>query len=381
MKSSFILLVIYTSILLIFNSSCSSEADNEADAESTENTDLIEVTAEEFARADMRIDSLKTHTFKHKIRVNGQISLAPADRTDITLFYGGYITRINWLPGQKIQKGQVLFYLENPEFITMQQEFLEVKSQSAYLKSEFERKKTLFGDSIVSEREFLKAESDYQVNQVQYNALKKQLQTAGISPTGLKPENIRSVIAVRAPSAGYIEDPAVNTGSYLEAGKRALSIINPRKKYLELKVFEKDIPMLDIGSEVSFKLPDSEGETCRAKIVQIGHSIDKLQNSVTVYAEITKTDNTQQLVPGMYVEAGIVSQNEHSLFLPAEAVVGTNDNPYVLALKEKTDDTYRFKKIPVKTGVTENRRTQILDAGSLKEGDAVLTKGAFNIAD
>ena len=43
------------------------------------------------------------------------------------------------LQGKPVTKGEVIAVLENPEFIQLQQDYLDYKSQLVYLKEELER--------------------------------------------------------------------------------------------------------------------------------------------------------------------------------------------------------------------------------------------------
>ena len=63
--------------------------------------------------------------------------------------------------GDKVTKGQALLTLQNTEFLDIQKEYLEVAEQINYLKSEYERQKTLYDEKISSQKNYLKAESDY----------------------------------------------------------------------------------------------------------------------------------------------------------------------------------------------------------------------------
>lgn len=44
--------------------------------------------------------------------------------------------------------------IENPDFITMQQDYLETAEQLTYLKSEYERQQTLVAEKITSQKNF-----------------------------------------------------------------------------------------------------------------------------------------------------------------------------------------------------------------------------------
>jgi cobalt-zinc-cadmium efflux system membrane fusion protein len=51
-----------------------------------------------------------------------------------------------------VRKGQALLTLENTEFFRYSKDYLEVAEQIKYLKSEYERQKTLFDEKITSQK-------------------------------------------------------------------------------------------------------------------------------------------------------------------------------------------------------------------------------------
>ena len=70
---------------------------------------------------------------------------------------GGYIKKTPLLIGDVVKKGQLLVTIENPDFITLQQEYMEVKQQLVYLASEYDRQKTMREENITSQKSFSKS--------------------------------------------------------------------------------------------------------------------------------------------------------------------------------------------------------------------------------
>ena len=118
----------------------------------------------------------------------------------------------------------------------MQQDYLDAVSQLSYLKSDYERQKTLNAENIASEKNFAKAESDYKSTLAKTESLRKKLQLVNISTTQLDASKITSRAAIYAPISGYIESIKVNQGTYLNPSDIALTIINKDHLHIELNV-------------------------------------------------------------------------------------------------------------------------------------------------
>src|SRR5690625_6866260 len=109
----------------------------------------------------MSFGSVMEKDFAKTIHTNGTIDVPPQSKAVISAFSGGYIKNTHLLIGDKVKKGERLLSIENPEFITMQQQYLETAEQLAYLKSEYERQKTMLEENITTQKNYLKADKEY----------------------------------------------------------------------------------------------------------------------------------------------------------------------------------------------------------------------------
>ena len=157
------------------------------------------ISKRQFESNNMELGSLKRMAFPEVIRVTGSIDVPPENRVIISAVYGGFVKKISLLEGDPVRKGQVVITLENPEFLQLQQGYLEIREQIPYLKSEYERQQTLFEEKISSEKVFLKARSDYLTAMAQKKSLEAQLTMLGIQPAELDAGGLRSVISMRTP--------------------------------------------------------------------------------------------------------------------------------------------------------------------------------------
>lgn len=69
--------------------------------------------------------------------VNGLLVIPPQNRATVTLTMGGSIRSTSLLPGAYVEKGSVLATLENPDFIALQQAYLDSHAQNEYLRTEY----------------------------------------------------------------------------------------------------------------------------------------------------------------------------------------------------------------------------------------------------
>lgn len=373
---------LYITFLLVLPSqmfyACGTDKDQSIEiAQESESNEII-ITQAQFDKAQMTWDSLSVHTFSDFILANGMVDIPAEGRFDVSAYFGGNIIRFDLLVGQKIEKGQVLFTLENPEFVQMQQDYLDAMSQLSYLKSDYERQQTLNAENISSQKSFAKAESEYKSTMAITESLRKKLQLVNISATDLDPTKITSRANIYAPISGYIESIKVNQGTFLRPSDIALTIINKDHLHIELNVFEQDAIALEIGQQVTFYLPDNKSREFEGRIFLIGQSINE-RRMLNVHVHLDDEKESNQLVPGMFIEAKIAVKSSKNTALPFASVINSNEVNYVLALEKKENDLYYLKKTKVEIGLQDDQMIEILSERDVNPKPIFLSKGGFQL--
>jgi cobalt-zinc-cadmium efflux system membrane fusion protein len=337
-----------------------------------------ELTLAQFKSSEMKLGKLELREFNNVVQTNGMIDVPPANRASISPYFGGYVKEIDLLTGQRVKKGQVLFTIENPEFVQMQQDFLEAKGELVYLSADYERQKSLSKDNVTSQKNFLKAQSDYTVTKVRLESLRKKLELMNINPTTLTIDNIRTKINVTSPIDGYVTKMDVTRGAYLNPMENAVNIVNTDHLHLELNIFEKDISSVKIGQKIRFQLQEEGDQQYEAVVHLIDKSIDERKRTIGVHGHFLDESLLSRLNPGMYVEAQIETTSEKQLSLPQEALVEIEGNTFALLLVESTNG-YTFVRKRIKTGTVENGFVVVTNASDFPENAQFLVEGAYNL--
>ncbi|KXO01273.1 cation transporter [Aequorivita aquimaris] len=369
------LLLLSILVLAACNNSKTEEATLEMASEEN-NSGIIHLSKAQFENAKMEVGQLTEKPFAETVQTSGMIDVPPQSRAVISAFAGGYIKNTPLLVGNKVSKGQRLVTLENPEFITMQQNYLETAEQLSYLKSEFERQKIMFDEKITSQKSFLKAESEYKSNLARYNSLKKNLEMLNINPASVQAGNIVSAVNIYSPIDGNVTQVFVNTGTYVSPADKIMEIMNTDHIHLELKVFEKDLLQLKKKQEILFTVPEASKEVFKGEVHLVGTSIDPNNRTSLVHGHIDEKDE-QNFTAGMFVEAQIVTGTSDQWALPENAVVEMEGKHYVLKIENETADEFEILPVEVKIGATYNGFTVIGKSEKFKPETKFLTKGAF----
>ncbi|WGF91522.1 efflux RND transporter periplasmic adaptor subunit [Aequorivita marisscotiae] len=353
-----------------------SETESSSLAASEEKDDLIHLSKAQFKNANMEIGQLTEKPFATTIQSSGMIDVPPQSRAVVSAFAGGYIKNAPLLVGSKVAKGQRLVTIENPEFITMQQNYMETVAQLSYLNSEYERQKIMLAEKITSQKSFLRAESDYKTALARSNSLEKNLQMLNINPAAVAAGTIVSQTHIYSPIEGSVTQVFVNTGSYVSPADKIMEIINTDHIHLELKIFEKDLLQLKEEQEIQFTVPEASDDTFSGVVHLIGTSIDPNSRTSLVHGHIAEEDESN-FTAGMFVDAHIVTGVEKRMALPENAVVAMDGKNYLLLIENETEAEFEIHPLAVKTGPTYNGFTAIETIDKLNANSKFITKGAF----
>lgn len=337
--------------------------------------DAISITENQFKSGGMEVGNMSMQEFNTVVKANGMFAVPPQNQADVSAYFAGYVKDISLLPGDRVKKGQVLFTIENPDYVQVQQDFLEAKGRLSYLQSDYERQKELMADNVTSKKNFLKAESEYTVTLVQYQSLKKKLSLMNIDPNTLTGETIRSIISVTSPLSGYATSVNASKGMYLNPSDVAMTVTNTDDLHIELKIFEKDLPMVKVGQPINVRLQNDMDNVYQGVVHLINKSINAQSRTIDIHGDLVHEEEVGLFAPGMYIEAEILTTSAEYPALPSQAVANIDNDFFVL---EKEDDT-NFKRVLVKVGATDNGYTQILNAADFKADTEFLTNGAFNL--
>ena len=278
---------------------------NQQPADTDETTPVV--TAKVDSTAQPEVDAITSATSKpNQVSFNGRIVLPPQRQATIALTMGGVIKSTSLLPGQRVNPNTVIATLENPEFITLQQTYLDSHAQTEYLQAEYERQKTLSAEQAASQKKFQQSKADYLSMKSRQDAAAAQLLLLGVHPETLIQNGIQPLLEVKSPISGYATNVDMNIGKYVNPGEALCEIIDKTVPMLCLTTYEKDLADMQIGSPVQFRVNGMGKQVFYGTVVSIGQKVDEVNRSLEVYATIKEAD--PQFRPGMYVTAHIQKQ-------------------------------------------------------------------------
>lgn len=351
----------------------------EKQAESTEeksDENFVELTQEQFQKNDLAIGKPEKRTFSEEFEVTGMIDVPPKNRAAVTSYFDGYVTETELLVGDKVKKGDVLVKLKHPDFIKVQQNYVEALSNMEYLSSEFKRKQNLFADQIIAQKVFQSTKNDYLQANAKLASAKEQIKLMNLNPEEVAEGNFTSEIRIFAPIDGKISKLNVAQGKFVGKSEMILEILDVDHVHLELDVFEKDLLKIQKGDSLRFEIPEISERNFLAYVRLIGAEINE-NRKVRIHAH--PLDKDTNFTVGMFVNAYFETDSKRQLALPETAFTELDDKTYVLKLEEEKKEGFKFKKIEVETTASQNGYKPILNSEMINANSQFLTKDVFDI--
>ena len=113
------------------------------------------------------------------------------------------------------------------------------------------------------------------------------------------------------------------------------------------------------------------------EVYLINRIIDENNRTVNIHCHLEDDWSDQNLVPGMFVEAEIITQQDSIPALPEEAVVTDEANSLALVLTGLEGDRYTFEKQEVEIGSLLGGYYPLLNLEAFDPNTIFLVRGAF----
>jgi cobalt-zinc-cadmium efflux system membrane fusion protein len=299
------------------------------------------------------------------IKTSGQILPAPGDEMVVTASASGIVnfTGNKTIIGSEISRNTSLFAISGGNLAenNLDANYKEAKANYEKTKADFERAKELVNDKIISEATFLHAKNAFENAQTVFNAVAKNYSASGQTIT--------------SPMNGFVKNILVNEGQFVEAGTPLAVVSKNKKLILQASVSQKYFNKLPAISSANFKPIGSEQifntKMLNGTIVSFGKSTTANSAFLPITFEI---DNIGNLISGSAAEVYLKSSAiPNALVIPVSALMEEQGNFYIYVQLGGES----FQKREIKIGASDGENVHVISG--IKEGERIVTKGAFQI--
>ncbi len=333
-------------------------------------------TARELAR--IQTTPVRRATAAAEVRMVGKAAYDETRRYSISAWVPGRLDSlyVDYV-GERVRRGQPLAYIYSPQLLSAQEELVQALQAAS---------------SLNHSGSILKSTA-----QATVEAARKKLSLYGLSDDQIKSIEASGKTSdhmnIYAPAGGIVIAKEAQEGDYVATGAEIYDIADLSRLWVVFDAYETDLPWLREGQPVKFTTPSLPGQTFTAKITFIEPLVNQQTRTVAVRAVF---DNRRDLLkPDMFV-SGVVKADIGKpegtgqlastssddaggppLVIPASAalITGTRAVVYVEERRDDSDIVYQGREVELGPRVGDS----YIVASGLKEGERVVTNGAFKI--
>jgi len=323
------------------------------------------------------VSNPETHEFNASLQISGTVK--PNQQVKLFAMTNGYLQQVKADIGDFVKEGQTLAVLENPE---LYRESEKLAAETKGKKSIYDRLKSVYEKTpqLTTIAEVEKAEAEYESMKAQLNGVALQI----------------GYLYVKAPFSGVITQRFVDKGAAIQSGLNnsnampLFEIQDLQPLRLVVDVPEADAVLIDKNTKAEINFPELPGGKYSANVSRIAYGLN--ENTKTMRIEIDLPNGDLKIRPGMYAKVEIQrSGHKDALSVPNEAignvkgqyfiyVVGMEDGSGKMEAKSNSKlptssfPLYKVKKIEVKTGIRDEKFTELL-SGEIKLTDKIVVQG------
>lgn len=363
------------------------EATKEAHHE--EESEIVSLTDEQIKAVKIQLGAIEQKNLTTSVKVNGKLEVPNQNKASVTSLYSGVLKTLMIHPGSHVEQGQTIATVVNTDFINVQQELISVNARLKLAELEKKRQEELVAGNAAPLKNLQKAQADLSSLYSQQKALKQQLAALGVSPDAINKGNISPVLTITAPISGTISEIYARIGSKVDAATPVADIVNNSQLHLDLYIYEKDLPKIQMGQTIHFTLTNNPGKEYDARIFSVGTAFADDSKAIPIHAEVL--GEKTGLIEGMSVTAIISIGTAVRPAVPEEAIVSNAGKDYIFIRTEQEADHHdhgaeeaheeknaiRFERIQVIRGTSDLGYTEISPVKELPANAQIITSGAF----
>lgn len=351
------LMVILIASLVLLNLACVNTTNKHSTTESLATNEpglgSIHLSAEAIRTGKIEIAELTTKKIQPQLRVPGEVVFNPKKYYRLTSRVSGRVEELLAYGGDRVKKGQVLARLFSLQFLEGVTE----------LRLAYER---------VQKMEKL-SPGEQSAAQAVLNSAKEKLRLLGLGEAEIdilsRQPSGENLFPVTAHADGQIISSKVLRGDTVEAGSLLMEIASLDELWVEAKVQEKDLALVNPGQDAVIKVSSFPEAEFNGKVTYLSPVLDDSTRTVKARVEVRNRDG--RLRPGMYAEVFILLPEASILAIPEEAVQEISGKKVVFV--PEAEGVFVTREI--KTGNPVDGWLPVLEG--LAAGEKYVAQGAF----
>ena len=309
------------------------------------------------------------------VSLPGEVALNADRRTHVVPRVPGVVRQVLKTLGDQVRAGEVMAVLDSRELADLQSAYLTAIEKVALAEATFRREEDLWKKKITAEQEYLEAKQALAAARIERRAAEHKLHALGFSEAYMaqlptRPNTTFTQYAMTAPVDGTVIEKRISLGAVLKDDTEAYVVADLRSVWVDLRVYQKDLPVVRPGQPVVIAagrgIPDTQGT-----ISYVGPLVG--EQTRTALARIVLPNPSGHWRPGLFVTGHVVVKDtDVPLLVPKTALQTLEERPTVFV-----ETAEGWKPQPVTLGRSNDTHVEI--TAGLTPGQRYVTSGAFTL--
>lgn len=143
------------------NEPATDKKETPADSSRKQSETVVELTKEQYNTVGITTSQVTKRPLSGVLKVNGFLDVPPQNLVSVTVQIGGIVQSTPLLQGSFTRKGEVIAVLQNQDYVQLQQDYLDMKSQLEFSDAEYKRQQELSKENVNAQKILQQAKSQY----------------------------------------------------------------------------------------------------------------------------------------------------------------------------------------------------------------------------
>ncbi|MEI9811292.1 MAG: efflux RND transporter periplasmic adaptor subunit [Acidobacteriota bacterium] len=354
-----------------------------ADPDKTRGVATVEMKTEAQHHVGLQLQPVARSRIVEYLQVTGSVQPIDSRVSQVRPLSRGRVLEVFARVGDRVQTGQVLARIDNIEAGELFSEEESAKAELQRLRvrlasqnRQLDRTNDLVAAGVSPRKAIELARAE--IEELEQNIRSQESVIRGIASklrrTGVEENSDRTstITVLSAPFAGVVVKAHAAAGEVVEPATELFTVADLTQVWVQAEVYEKDLARIRIGQTAVVTVDTYPGEKFSGQVSYISDLLDPQTRTARVRCELANPGLRLKL--DMFASVRIPTTfNREAIAIPVGALQQVDGANVVFVQK---DDTH-FEIRPVASGNTVDDQIEI--TGGLREGERIVTQGAFHL--
>jgi cobalt-zinc-cadmium efflux system membrane fusion protein len=301
-------------------------------SESRVSGNVVQMPAEELVKYGIGVETAGPGLLEIKTMLPGEIAINTDNMAHIVPRVPGIVREVIAKLGDVVQKGDVMAIIDSRELADAKAGYLAALERLDLAQAIFDQEEKLWQEKVSSGQEYLNVRRNLAEAKINLRTSKQKLIAMGFTSIYLEAlpreaDELFTRFEVAAPFNGTVIEKHAARGEVLKDDAEMFIIADLSTVWVNLQVYQKDLPLISVGQHVCLLdhpcLPETHGV-----IDYVGPLVGALTRTAT--ARVVLPNPSGELRPGLFVDARVtVKTLDAAVLVHNDHVQYLNDVPCI----------------------------------------------------